>query len=405
MKSEAKHENDYRRTILVVDDEPVNLHMMGNILSEDYDVLYAQSGEDALKEVNANKDFLSLILLDLHMDGMHGYEVLGKIMEDEELRTIPVIVLTSDKEAEVESLQRGAVDFLKKPFEKPDVIKVRIRRAIELSEDRKRIYSAGPDPLAALLENLGSALSENQFSIVFQPKYDIRGEEPKLCSAEVLVRWQHPKQGNIRPDVFIPLFEEKGLVNELDRYVWREAARQVKKWKDMYGISFPVSVNVSRVDIFDPDLMCYLEQLTSEFDIGFEDLHLEITETAYADNTSRMIQIIKELQKKGFKVEMDDFGKGYSSLNMLTSLPIDALKLDMGFIRNIVEDKRDLKMVEIIIEIGRFLQVPVIAEGVECKEQYQLLKDAGCDIIQGYYFSKPVSAAEFGCLLEKEIKG
>ena len=496
------------------------------------------------------------------MEGMHGYEVLKVMMGDEELKKIPVIVLTADKDAEVESLQRGAVDFLSKPFDNPEVIKARIKRSIELTIDRKLVNSAGIDALtglltkqflmeyaqefdrfhpdteidaivinfkkfhlinelygrnfgdevlcgiaegvrnvarrcggvasrvdtdlfylyirhqdsydfivdeikahltpimhlsdirlrmgiyqdlyhmatleqrfdrakvacnenfkdsshsytiydnnmheqemyeARLLENIDSALSSNQFRIVFQPKYDIRGEKPRLCSAEVLIRWQHPKYGNVRPDYFIPLFEENGLINDLDRFVWREAAKQVKRWKDMYGISIPVSVNVSRVDIFDPDLMEFLESLITQYSLEYDDIHLEITETAYTDNTSQMIQIVKELRDKGFKVEMDDFGKGYSSLNMLTTLPIDALKLDMGFIKDIAENNKELKMVDFIIKIGKFLDVLVIAEGVESKEQYELLKKADCDIIQGYYFSKPVSPAEFGRLIEKEL--
>lgn len=562
---EAKYERDFKRSILIVDDEVVNLKLLGNILGKDFEIEYAESGEEALEIIKARKDFLSLVLLDLHMPGMHGYEVLKIMRSDQEYRKIPVIVLTSDDEAEVESLRRGAVDFLNKPYDRPDVIMARVKRAIELSIDRKIINSTGLDPLtglltkeyffqyakeydkfhpdsqvdaivlnfnkfhlinelygrafgdkvlcaiaegvrysarscggvasrynadmfyiyiehqesyeflvktvseklsgimkapdirvrigiypdiyhsatleqrfdraleacnslsrngysttyaiydnemhereiyeARLLEDINNAISENQFNLVYQPKYDITGAVPRLCSAEVLVRWQHPEFGNVRPDLFIPLFEENGLIKELDRYVWRVAAREARRWKDMYGVNIPVSVNVSRVDIFDPDLLDYLNGLVNENGLNRGDIHLEITETAYTDSTTQIIEVVKELQQAGFMVEMDDFGKGYSSLNMLTSLPIDALKLDMAFIRDIAENNREMSMVQFILEIARFLGVPVIAEGVETKQQYLLLKKAGCDIIQGYYFSKPVNAAEFGKLIEDDLKG
>ena len=256
---------------------------------------------------------------------------------------------------------------------------------------------------ARLLGDIEKALSENQFNVVFQPKYDIRGDQPRLCSAEVLIRWKHPEFGFVRPDFFIPLFEENGRIKELDRYVWQEAARQLKRWKDMYGVSIPVSVNVSRVDIFDPDLLEFLTGMVQETGINPEDIHLEITETAYTDSVTTVIEVVNSIREAGFKVEMDDFGKGSSSLNMLTSLPIDALKLDMAFIKDIAENNKEMSMVEFILEIARFLKVPVIAEGVENSEQFLLLKKAGCDIIQGYYFSKPVSASEFGQLIERNI--
>ncbi len=562
---EAKHEQDFRRTILIVDDEPVNLRLMGNILGDEYDLLYAESGEEALSIIQKEKEFLSLVLLDLHLKGMDGYEVIMSLQDDEKLRNIPVIVLTSDREAEVKSLELGAVDFLSKPFDKPLVIKARIRRSIELAIDRDIISTTGTDPLtglltkqflfryageydkfhpdtgvdavvvnfskfhlinelygriygdkvlcsiadgareaarkhggvasrtdadvfflyiehqddyeslvkdirapldafmkpgdiklrvgiyqdiyhtaslyqrfdratmacnlharslqndlfvvydnamheqeiyeARLLEDIGSAIKHGQFSLVFQPKYDITGDDVKLCSAEVLVRWRHPKYGIVRPDFFIPLFEENGLIKELDRFVWTEAAKAVRRWKDMYGMTIPVSVNVSRVDIFDPDLADFLKKLLSENGLTTENIHLEITETAYTDNTSQIFNIAKKLRDEGFRLEMDDFGKGYSSLNMLTSLPIDALKLDMAFIKDIAEDNREMKMVEFIISIGKFLEVPVIAEGVETKEQYLLLKKAGCDVIQGYYFSKPLIESEFGALIDRETRG
>ena len=561
---EAKHEQDFRRTILVVDDEPVNLRLLGNILKDEYDIAYAETGDEALLEIRNQKDFLSLVLLDLHMPNGNGYMVLEEIKNNEELRNIPVIVLTADNSAEVESLRRGAIDFLNKPYDRPEVIRARVRRAIELSIDRNIIDATGKDKLtglltkdyffqyareydkfhpgqevdavvvninkfhllnelygrsygdkvlctiadgvrsfargcggvacrdnadcfyiyiehqdnydyltkiladgliditdkhdihfrigiypdiyhsvnleqrfdralqasnsvsknsnhdvvaiydnnmhekelyeAKLLNGIEKALLEKQFNVVFQPKYDITGDEPKLCSAEVLVRWKHPELGFVRPDFFIPLFEENGRIKELDRFVWREAAKQIRRWKDMYGVTMPLSVNVSRVDIFDPDLLEFLQEILEENSLEPKDMHLEITETAYTDSVTTIVEVVNSLREAGFMVEMDDFGKGYSSLNMLTSLPIDALKLDMGFIKGIAENNKELSMVEFIVNVARFLEVPLIAEGVENSEQYLLLKKAGCDVIQGYYFSKPVSTSEFGHLIERSAE-
>ena len=561
---EAKHEQDFRRTILVVDDEPVNLRLLGNILKDEYDIAYAETGDEALLEIKNQKDFLSLVLLDLHMPCGNGYMVLDEIKNNEELMNIPVIVLTADNSAEVESLRRGAIDFLNKPYNRPEVIRARVRRAIELSIDRNIIDATGKDKLtglltkdyffqyaheydkfhpeqevdaavvninkfhlinelygrnygdkvlctiadgvrsfargcggvacrdnadcfyiyiehqenydyltkiladrliditdkydihfrigiypdiyhsanleqrfdralqasnsvsknsnhdvvaiydnnmhekelyeAKLLNGIEKALLEKQFNVVFQPKYDITGDEPKLCSAEVLVRWKHPELGFVRPDFFIPLFEENGRIKELDRFVWQEAAKQIRRWKDMYGVTMPLSVNVSRVDIFDPDLLDFLKEILEENSLEPKDMHLEITETAYTDSVTTIVEVVNSLREAGFKVEMDDFGKGYSSLNMLTSLPIDALKLDMGFIKGVAENNKELSMVEFIVNVARFLEVPLIAEGVENSEQYLLLKKAGCDVIQGYYFSKPVNTSEFGHLIEKNAE-
>ncbi len=255
---------------------------------------------------------------------------------------------------------------------------------------------------AMLLDSIGDALNENQFKLVFQPKYDIHGEKPKLSSAEVLIRWQHPDFGDVRPDFFIPLFEENGLIRQLDRYVWREAAKQIRIWRDEFGYTIPVSVNVSRVDIFDLDFLSYLKQIVEENGIETKDLHLEITETAYTDNVDQIVGVVKELQKEGFMVEMDDFGKGYSSFNMLTTLPLDALKLDIGFIKGIAENNKEMNLLDCILKIAKLLNLTVIAEGVESAKQYLLLKNAGCDEIQGYYFSKPLDSGAFESLLQQK---
>ncbi|MBQ6416115.1 MAG: EAL domain-containing protein [Butyrivibrio sp.] len=255
---------------------------------------------------------------------------------------------------------------------------------------------------AMLIDSIGDALNENQFKLVFQPKYDIHGEKPKLSSAEVLIRWQHPDFGDVRPDFFIPLFEENGLIRQLDRYVWKEAAKQIRIWRDEFGYTIPVSVNVSRVDIFDLDFLSYLKQIVKENGIETKDLHLEITETAYTDNVDQIVAVVKELQKEGFMVEMDDFGKGYSSFNMLTTLPLDALKLDIGFVKDIAENNKEMNLLDCILKIAKLLNLTVIAEGVESAKQYLLLKNAGCDEIQGYYFSKPLDSGAFESLLQQK---
>ena len=245
-----------------------------------------------------------------------------------------------------------------------------------------------------LLEDFQTALSQRQFVVYYQPKFDIRPEIPVLASAEALVRWQHPRLGLISPGVFIPLFEENGLIQSLDLYVWREACAQIRDWKERLGISVPVSVNVSRVDMYDPNLIDTFQLLLAEYRLQPHELLLEITESAYTQDSAQIISTVNRLRSLGFHIEMDDFGTGYSSLNMISSLPIDALKLDMKFIRNAFRDGRDTRMIEVIIDIADYLGVPVIAEGVETEEQLHALKAMGCDLVQGYYFSKPVPPGE-----------
>ena len=252
-----------------------------------------------------------------------------------------------------------------------------------------------------LIDDFHTAIDEKQFKVYFQPKFDITGEKPVLAGAEGLVRWQHPKHGMISPGVFIPLFEDNGLIQELDYYVWRESARQIRRWKDEVGHTVPVSVNVSRVDMYDANIVYTLLNILEESRLEAGDLHLEVTESAYAEDAEQIIETVKRLRAMGFLVEMDDFGTGYSSLNMLSALPIDVLKLDMKFIRTAFMQEKDTHMLEIIIQIARYLQALVVAEGVETEEQLQALKEIGCDLVQGYYFSAPVPAEKFTPFLEE----
>ena len=548
--------------VLVVDDQEINRDVLGMILEDDYDIIYAENGREALEKIEQYKDKLSIVLLDLMMPEMDGFEVLSRVRADEYLKRIPMIVLTADRSAELRALQMGAADFITKPFDMHEVILARVSRIIELSEGRQLISAAEHDALSGLysknfffeyanrihqfhpelqmdaiamdieqfhsinalngrefgdrvlrrlgdairdflggspgiasrieadrfdifckhqddcqalldrlqdqvntisrnavirlrmgvmpwregvepvllfdrahtacnmargdykthlvvydeemrtretlnqrlLNDLRRAVEERELMVFYQPKYNIQYDPPKLSSAEALIRWKHPELGMVSPGSFIPLFENNGQISVVDNYVWDKAARQIAAWRDKYGVTLPVSVNLSRVDVFDPTLEDKLRALVDRNGLDRGALKLEVTESAYTENAGQMISLIERLRGMGFEIEMDDFGSGYSSLNMLSSMPIDVLKMDMAFVRNIEHSEKDFRLVELVLDIAGYLKVPVVAEGVETERQYQLLRDAGCELVQGYYFSRPLPPEEFEALIIREIE-
>ena len=199
----------------------------------------------------------------------------------------------------------------------------------------------------------------------------------------------------ISPADFIPLLERNGKIREVDRYVWAEAARQIARWRNRFNVLIPVSVNLSRVDVFDPTLEETLAKLLAYNSLNQEVLKLEVTESAYTGNADQVIRVVESLRRKGYIVEMDDFGSGYSSLNMLSSMPVDVLKMDREFIRRIGEGEQNAHLVALILGIARELKIPVVAEGVETEEQLNVLKRLGCTLVQGFYFSRPLPPEEF----------
>ena len=246
-----------------------------------------------------------------------------------------------------------------------------------------------------LVNDLRRALDEHEFEVFYQPKFDIQKDPAEIVGAEALVRWQHSEWGLISPGDFVPLFEKNGQIKLLDRYVWSQAARQIAAWRKTFGMTIPISVNLSRVDMFDASLEDTLEEILGKNGLDPSAFRLEVTESAYTEHADQVIRVVEGLRAKGFKVEMDDFGTGYSSLNMLSAMPIDALKMDRGFIRNIEQDEKSHQMVELILKIANNLKVPVIAEGVETEAQIKMLKQLGCEMVQGYYFSRPLPAGDF----------
>ena len=548
-----------KRRILLIEDELVNQTILTAYLEHDYEVIAASTGAQALETLYAQYETISLILLDLNLPDIHGLELLKQIKEDSRSRHLPVIVMTADSGAEVESLTLGAIDFIPKPYPQQKVVLARILRTIEFSEDKDTLslterdhltglynrdffyryalqldahhkdfpadaivldinhfhsinerfgkaygdevlrrladwlfsrmereggiacrsiadtflvycphhedYSLWREELSAclgsgenskghirlrmgvysnvdktldverrfdraklaadtvrgsaakavglydhalyeeellseqLLEDFPGAIREGQFQVYYQPKFNVQTEEPMLHSAEALVRWKHPSLGMISPGLFIPLFEKSGLIQTLDMYVWAAAAAQIRKWKEDFGITLPVSVNVSRIDLYDPQLKESLRGIIGKNGLGFDELLLEITESAYTQDSRQLVEALKQLRAMGFRIEMDDFGSGYSSLSMLSTLPIDILKLDMQFIRSAFEERRDTRLLDAVIRLADVFALPVVAEGVETAEQVAVLRALGCRFVQGYYFSRPLPADEFERLL------
>ena len=244
-----------------------------------------------------------------------------------------------------------------------------------------------------------AALEGGQFVPYFQPQY--RYATGRMIGAEVLARWNHPAKGLLGPTEFIPVFERNGLIATFDYYMWEQACRCLRMWIDGRGVEGAprLSVNLSRADIYRSDLCTYLEGLVERYDVPAELLHLEITESAYMEAPEQLIGAVTKLRAAGFVVEMDDFGSGYSSLNTLKDVPVDVLKLDMGFLGASASSRGGLILAS-VVRMARWLDLPLIAEGVETKQQAAYLASVGCDYMQGYLFSKPVDRETFEKLLE-----
>lgn len=256
-----------------------------------------------------------------------------------------------------------------------------------------------------LISGMEAALEREEFELYFQPQYNYASGE--LIGAEALVRWQHPTRGTLMPGDFVPLFESNGFISLLDRYVWERSCRAMRRWLDDAGQLVPVSisVNISRLDIYSPQLCSTLKALVDKYKLPPSFLKLEITESAYMENPEQLIEVVNTLQKMGFSVEMDDFGSGYSSLNTLKDVPVDVLKLDIKFLTRGRDDSRGGNILGSIIRMARWLQLPVIAEGVETRDQADYLKSLGCFYMQGYFFSRPLPAAQFEKLLQNSRLG
>ena len=247
---------------------------------------------------------------------------------------------------------------------------------------------------------MNHALNSSQFIPYLQPKYDLKTN--KATGAEALVRWAHPQKGLVSPGIFIPIFERNGFISKLDFYMWESVCKILRNWIDSGKKVVPVSVNISRTNLYNPELVDIICNLVKKYDIPPELLNLELTETSYMDNPALMMETVQRLRDKNFIVLMDDFGSGYSSLNTLKDITVDVLKIDMKFLQETVHQERSRKILECVINLAKKLNVPVVAEGAETEDQVNFLRDMGCEFVQGFYFSKPIPLKEFEQLIEEE---
>jgi len=250
-----------------------------------------------------------------------------------------------------------------------------------------------------LLSSMTKAIEDKDFLVYLQPKFDFVTEH--IVGAEALVRWRHPHLGFISPAKFIPAFERTGAIFQVDKYVWEQVCQILRRELDAGEKAKPISVNVSRVDLYSQNLVQHFRELVKRYSIPPQLLELEITESAYVDRPQDIVRMTRELQALGFPILMDDFGSGFSSLNMLKDLPVDILKIDLNFLADTTNDTADRarNILISVVRMAKGLQTPVIVEGVESKAQAQFLRDIGCEYAQGYYYSKPVAVAAYEQML------
>ncbi|MFC4619649.1 EAL domain-containing protein [Camelliibacillus cellulosilyticus] len=246
---------------------------------------------------------------------------------------------------------------------------------------------------------LRKALAKEEFELYYQPQVSLDSEQVVGC--EALIRWRHPKLGVVLPAQFIPQAEEIGLIEDIGLWVLRRACRQIIEWQNKGIEPFPVSVNVSVRQFLNRDFVEQVRQIITEEAIDPKYIHLEITESTTLHDIQYSIGLVDELKSIGVSVSLDDFGTGYSALSYLKDFPIDILKIDRSFIRNLKADSQDRAIVKAIIMMSQGLSLTTIAEGVETKEQRQLLKHYGCHVAQGFYYSQPLPSHEFEAYIKQ----
>lgn len=365
--------NNISKKILVVNSNHLKPSGLDGLVYDGFIVDEVFGINDSKEYLNKNFEFVELIVLDSKLSSEDKEEMIDFVKESEVISNVPVLVENMKKADRVISV------FTYQSMLKEDFF---------IDED---FWNARKRKIA-ISGHLDEAINDKEIVMWLQPQYNHTTGE--LIGVEALCRWNHKYLGFLQPDEFIKILEEDDHIFELDTYMWELACNYIRKWMDE-GYGVPISVNVSRKDITKTNLVDHFLNLVKKYDIPPEMLRLEITEGAYMEDGYKIAELVSELKNNGFVVEMDDFGSGYSSLSMLQDVPVDILKLDMGFLRRTEKKVRGGNIVNAIIKMAHALDIGVVAEGVETIEQANFLKNLGCAYMQGYYFSKPIPVDEF----------
>lgn len=398
-------------TLLIVDDEPQVRKLLETLLQyEGYHTLSVGSGEEALALVAEQPP--DLILLDIMMPGMDGYAVANQLKDNPATANIPIIMLSalSEPSARLSGLQTGAEEFISKPVERVELW-LRVRNLLRLKSygDQLKSHSLmleqqlrergsetakmNVHDLALLdLENaLRQAVTAREFTLHYQPKLELANG--RISGVEALLRWERPGYGAVSPGIFVPILERLGLIVTVGRWVIEQACLQIARWQRSGIGAMEVSVNVSGHQLIEGDLITDIGQLLADAGVEPHWLEVELTESSLMENTPHTITSLQRLRAMGVKIAIDDFGTGYSSLAYLRRFPLDTLKIDIAFIREVTSNPQDAAIARTIIELAHSLGLRAVAEGVETPAQLAFLKEAGCDQLQGYLFSQPLPVA------------
>lgn len=375
------------RDVYIIDDEKDII----NMLSSAAEIAgltcagFTQAGDffDSIAETNTK----SVLILDLHMPEMDGIEVIRRLAK---MKEPPVLILMSGHDSGIlhsaEKLTRAhnlnILAALSKPININNFINI-LMEYFSLFQDKKtNEINSNISNITLGEKDLSMALLNNELVLFYQPQIDIVNK--KLIGVEALIRWQHPQKGLLFPDLIIPIAEQFGLMESLTLWVIKKAI------EDAHTLPVPVSVNISAENITSLSLPEKLTELLQKNKLDPANLILEVTETALMGELITSLDILTRLRLKGIGLSIDDFGTGYSSLSQLHKIPFTELKIDQSFVGTLSEDEESKAIVKTCIMLGHELKMKVVAEGVETQEQFEQLSILGCDIAQGYLFSKPV---------------